>query len=274
MFICDSHLHTTNSFDGNYSLDKMCAAAVRAGISEIAVTEHCDIDCILDGIYPPYDEAKIREDIKAARDKYDGLLRIDHGVELGQAHLRLEESKALLERDDYDFVLGSLHNLPDVPDFSLLKFDKMTIEQAVSLWERSLTEVNKLVRCGLINSLAHITYPIRYITLAGKSIDLVKYYPQLEEIFGYMIENGIALEINSSGIRQGLGFTLPSEEILRFYVKCGGRMVTVGSDAHFAEHIGADIPAVYDMLHDAGLDSVTVFRERRPEFVKTERTSK
>jgi len=270
MFICDSHLHTINSFDGNFTLDEMCAAAVKAGLSEIAVTEHCDIDCILDGIYPPYDEAKIREDIKAAREKYTGLLRIDHGIELGQIHLRLEESKALLERDDYDFVLGSLHNLPDVPDFSLLKFDKMSIMQAVSLWERSLTEVNKLIRTGLVNSLAHVTYPIRYITLAQKSIDLVKYYPQLEEIFGYMIENGIALEINSSGIRQGLGFTLPSAEILALYVKCGGRMVTVGSDAHFTEHIGADITTVYRMLLDAGLDSVTVFRRRKPEFVKIE----
>ena len=270
MYICDSHMHTINSFDGNYTLNEMCEAAIAAGLSEIAVTEHCDIDCILDGIYPKYDEAAVKAAVDEAREKFAGRLVISHGIEIGQPHLRMKETEALISRSDYDFVLGSIHNLPDVPDFSLLKFDKMSIEQAISLWERSLIELEKIVRCGLIDSLAHITYPIRYITLAGKKIDLTKYYDRMAKMFEYMIGHGIALEINSSGLRQGLGFTLPDSGILELYVKCGGRLVTVGSDAHFTEHVGADIKTVYEMLRGAGLDSVTVFHKRKAELVKIE----
>ncbi len=270
MFICDSHLHTINSFDGQNTLDDICAAALEKGLSEISPTEHCDIDCILDGIYPKYDEAAIRDAIAEAREKYAGKLTISHGIELGQAHLRYAEAAALIERSEHDFVLGSLHNLPDVPDFSLLKFEKMSMEQAVSLWERSLTEVEKLIRTRLIDSLAHVIYPIRYITLAGKKLDLTAYYPRLSEIFGYMVENGIALEINTSGIRQGLGFTLPDRDILALYVKCGGKMVTCGSDAHRTCDVGSDITLAYNMLKEVGLDYVTVFHKRKPEFVKIE----
>ena len=57
-------MHTINSFDGNYTLNEMCEAAVAAGLSEIAVTEHCDIDCILDGIYPKYDEAAVKAAVR------------------------------------------------------------------------------------------------------------------------------------------------------------------------------------------------------------------
>ena len=270
MFLCDSHFHTVNSFDGHSTLDEICDRALTLNFSELAVTDHCDIDDILDGIYPAYDEAAINEAAASAREKYAGRLVVSHGIELGQAHLRQKESEALLARTPHDFVLGSIHNLPNVPDFSFLKFERMSAPIYENLWERSLDECEKIVKSGLIDSLAHITYPIRYLARALRPFDMKKYYPRLRELFGLMIERRVALEVNTSGLRQGLGFTLPDRDIMQLYYQCGGRMVTCGSDAHYARDFGSGIRETYKMLREIGFDSITVFHGRKPVSVRIE----
>ena len=49
----DLHTHSRYSFDGDKTpageIDAMAKAAISAGLRGIAVTDHCDIDGVLDG---------------------------------------------------------------------------------------------------------------------------------------------------------------------------------------------------------------------------------
>ena len=49
----DLHTHSRYSFDGDKSpagdIDEMARAAISAGLRGIAITDHCDIDGVLDG---------------------------------------------------------------------------------------------------------------------------------------------------------------------------------------------------------------------------------
>lgn len=36
----DYHLHTIHSFDGEQTMDELCAAMVEKGVEEICITEH------------------------------------------------------------------------------------------------------------------------------------------------------------------------------------------------------------------------------------------
>ena len=57
MYIHDSHVHTKYSFDGatdgSGEIDTIIETAIARGVNEISLTDHCDIDDILDGIYLP-----------------------------------------------------------------------------------------------------------------------------------------------------------------------------------------------------------------------------
>ena len=83
-----------------------------------------------------------------------------------------------------------------------------------------------------------------------------------------MIHKGIALEVNSGGLKYGLGFPNPHPDILRRYRQLGGEMVTVGSDAHRPEQVGYGFDTLPGLLWEAGFGYVTLFREGKPEFVK------
>lgn len=273
MTYVDTHTHSTFSFDGKQSVDELCASAIAHGISKVAITEHFDTDGTIEGIYSPYDADGAEKAVMEAREKFRGKLEISHGLELGQPYSYPAECQKLIKEHNFDFIIGSLHNLLRVPDFCFLKYESMSDRQIETLWERSLDEIYNLLldssKHGCrIDTLGHLTYPVRYIKRAGRELDMGKYHDSVSQIYRRLIENDIALEVNTSGIRQGAGMTFPDEPLIRLYYEVGGREITVGSDAHFEKDVGADIPAVYETLGGIGFKFVRFRGESGIEHIK------
>lgn len=258
---CDLHTHSFYSFDGHDSVDDLCRAAIAAGLHAIAITDHCDIDGIHDGYYTPYDAGSARAAIAAAKEKYGAQLQILWGVELGQPYVYPEESRKLLRENPFDFVIGSLHNLVGVPDFYYIDAAKIPERQAFDLFVRALDETERLLLSfDGIDTVAHLTYPLRYFRRAGRSLDLSEAEGALRRVFRRMVERDVALEVNSSGFRHGIGMTLPEAPLVSMYLQEGGKCVTVGSDAHFAADVGNGIAQAIAQLRALGVPELLTFR--------------
>ena len=102
------------------------------------------------------------------------------------------------------------------------------------------------------------------------SADLSKYKDKIDEALKLLAEKDTALEINTSGLRQKLKATLPDEDIVRRFRQLGGKMVTIGSDAHYAEHLGSGIETGMEIAKRCGFDSVTLFQSRNPVEIPIE----
>ena len=90
-------------------------------------------------------------------------------------------------------------------------------------------------------------------------------------ISGYaigVIEKGKGIEINTSGLRQKFGDTFPSFEYIKLYRELGGEIITIGSDAHSMNYLGYKFKIIPDYLMDAGFDYYTIFKQRKPEFIR------
>lgn len=266
MYIHDSHIHSKYSFDGatdgSGEIDTIVETAISRGVDEISITDHCDIDDILDGIYPEFPADTIKADIYRAKEKYKGKIRINYAVELGQAHARREEAMELMKKQDFEFIIGSLHNLRGYPDFHFMKFDLMCDEHIEYCIKRTLSELYELVDFACFSTLAHITYIQRYLTLGGKPFDHMKYYDEFAKLFATLIETGTALEINTSGLRRN-SITMPGYELCALYRELGGEKITIGSDAHSARDVGAGIEEAAAALRDLGFRSQCVVRDGR-----------
>lgn len=57
-------------------------------------------------------------------------------------------------------------------------------------------------------------------------------------------------------------------EFLKRYKELGGKLITVGSDAHLAADVAADIPECYKLLRELGFSEVCVFEKKEPKFIK------
>lgn len=268
VYFCDYHIHSGFSFDGHQSIGDICETAIQRGIREIAVTDHYDIDGVIQAYYPPYYAEKAKKEIYETKEKYKGKLIITHGIELGQPHLYKKEAEDFVKKYNFEFIIGSLHNLKGVPDFSFMRYDTMPEELCENLWLRSLDELYDMLSFEYIHTVGHITYPIRYMNRYGKDIDLKKYYDHIIKIYKKIIEKGICLEVNTSGLRQEMNSTLPNKELLCLYKECGGELLTCGSDAHRSEHIGSGISAAYELIKETGFGYIAVYHGGKIEMIK------
>ena len=65
-----------------------------------------------------------------------------------------------------------------------------------SYWEEEL----EVIAWGQFDTLAHLTYPLRYIQGEhGIPVDLAKHQEAIDQIFRALIDAGKALEVNTSG---------------------------------------------------------------------------
>lgn len=250
----DFHIHTNFSHDSKAGMEEYVIKAIKEGMRAICFTEH--VDCNKKGarcyIYSP--ERFFEEFMKVKR-KYDSEIEICAGMEFSEPHLYVEEL-AEYYKYPYDFILGSIHWVGDLYPGKEVGTRYSAKEFFTMYWE----EVLRTARQGGFDALAHMDFPKR---LYGEI-----YYKEniIREIFKYLLEKDIIIEINTSLIRKGGKETMPGDELLQIYKACGGKYVTMGSDAHEVHDLGADYCKMQGLLVKIGLQEVG-FRERTMIFV-------
>lgn len=265
--ICDSHVHSNCSFDAQDSVDAICAQAEKLGLYAVTFTDHCEVPMYKNPDRSEFGDFKtllpqaVRQ-VRDAQKQYKGRLRIYCGIELGEPLQDLAAAQQALALTDYDFVLCSLHNIQGERDFYWLSYDRNTVHDILT---RYFNELLCSVQWNGFDSLAHLTYPLRYIKKNGKiNVDLNDYSAQIDAILRTLIKNGKALEVNTSGLRQEIGQTLPGENVLRRFKELGGRYVTVGSDAHRCKDLAKGIKEGYALLKKCGFTHYTVYEKHTP----------
>lgn len=262
----DSHMHTHFSSDSDAAPEDMILSAINTGLAGICFTDHLDID------YPENPNAFLLDlpDYTAAilslKDKYRERFSVRCGIELGlQPHLA-ELHTAILSQYPFDFVIGSSHVVhggdPYFPSF----YENRREEDCYREYFESILE-NLQVFDGF-DVYGHIDYVVRYGPTQNTNYNWNDYRDIIDEILKFLIDMGKGIELNTGGFKYGLGHPNPTEGIIRRYRELGGEIITIGSDAHAPCHIGFAFDKVSAILKEAGFEYFTVFRQRRPEFIK------
>ena len=264
--LCDLHTHTRFSFDGQCALNELCDAALRRGANVLAVTEHYDFDTRGGTAYY---EAREQERLRAmaeAKARYASRLTLLCGIELGQPHLCPEKAAAFLARNDFDMVIGSLHDLrPERDIYS--NFDYDTLEECDAVYAQFFDEAEEMLRVADIDAFGHYDYPLRMMQGVMQEASMLRWRERMRPFLHTLVHSGAALELNSSGFRGWQGKPAGEGWLLQDYLAAGGTRITVGSDTHLADHVCSGIPEVYALLRRSGIHSVTVYEHRKPRQV-------
>jgi histidinol phosphatase-like PHP family hydrolase len=101
---------------------------------------------------------------------------------------------------------------------------------------------------------------------AGNIIDMAwvrEYGDRIDAVLRRLVEKGLGLECNTA---KGGSPRLPEGDILRRYRELGGEIITLGSDAHTPDAVGAGIRETQELLRECGFRYVCAFREKKPVF--------
>ena len=273
MFFADYHSHTQFSNDSRTNMRELAQCAYENGISELCFTDHMDDCCVNDG------EPKIRGSVATWDEEYneflavkremEGKIELRLGMELsGYNHMPDLALKIAKETKGLDFVLASLHNTRSTLDFFYYKFRDLAECQQIA--EEYMKENLEIARLGGFDCMAHIGYFNKCTARMGFVVRLMDYRDYLEEIFRTLIDKGLGIEINTSGIMNPMGEPIPNLDALKLYKSLGGEVITVGSDSHGTRFYPGGVKEGYEILKAAGFKYVTTFRERKPEFIKVD----
>ena len=261
----DYHVHTQFSVDCAIPMRTQCEAAIQAGVTEIAFTDHVDHEPadLGFGYYRP--EAYLAA-VEEVRREFAGRLTILAGAEVDFNEGIAPAVERFLGEwgRRYDIVIGSVHYAVGGRIIFPDSFDGRSLDDVVLPY---LDQVELAVRTGWFDTIGHLDLPKRYAPRSHRTYDPFAYRDRLRRIFRAMIEHDVAFEINTSGLRQTPRASMPGPAIVRWYVEEGGTSITTGSDSHAPQTIGAGIPETLDMLELCGVETVASFRDRQPTAV-------
>ena len=263
----DCHVHSDNSHDGHCTVQQLSQKALDLGFAGLAITDHAECHGYPDMACQPR-LLKSQADCAAAAQLFEGKLKVIFGFELAQPLQDTAYAQELLDLCGYDFIIGSVHGVGGLTRKEDFEYWAFMEDPNRNAHENLLDYFNQLIglaKWGNFDVMGHITYPVRHL-----KIDFNRYMEQIDQLLRILIADGRGIEINTSGLRQGVGMTMPHLELVKHYRQLGGEIITLGSDAHYLDHVGHSIDIGMDMLKEAGFKYVTYYQNRKPHFLPVE----
>ena len=270
----DYHVHTEFSDDSVYPMEDVIKDAVKMGMDEICITDHVDY-----GVKEDWDSGAVIEyrdrdplanvdyprymtQIRKMQVLYGDKIKIRIGMEFGMQMHTVPRYEELFHRYPFDFIILSVHQVDD-KEFWTQDFQRGRTQDEYN--ERYYEELLNLVETYKDYSvLGHMDLIARYDEAGVWPFHRLK--PYAEKILKTVIKDGKGIELNTSFHRYGLDDTMPSKEILKLYRELGGTVVTIGSDSHKPEHLGAYIEEGKEILRELGYKEFCTYEQMKPVF--------
>ncbi|HOD17118.1 MAG TPA: histidinol-phosphatase HisJ family protein [Candidatus Cloacimonadota bacterium] len=246
----DFHLHADFSPDSSIKLAELVPRAAELGYSELAITEHLDLmpqEIAVSGLPSLQKYQKMVAEIQALYPH----LKLHCGIEVGDFTEVRSQAIPLLNEFHFRPVLGSIHIILQNLNVAIPLKKKLRPTEIKAYYETNL----RMVETCPIDILAHLGVYKRYYS--EKPVEM-HCQSLISRIFEVMIYRGIALEINYSGLRRPYKSLLPEPEYLALYKKLGGKLVTIGSDAHKLQFFDDFYHIAYQAVTEFGFEILSL----------------
>ena len=275
----DYHVHTCYSDDSEYLMEDVVRDAIALGMREICFTDHVDYGIKRDWDDPRgiiyrkggpgepdrmavanVDYPRYAAEIATLQEEYREQITIKMGMEFGMQQHTVLQYERLFASYPFDFIILSVHQVED-KEFWTQDFQRGRTQEEYNL--RYYEEILSLVRqYHNYSVLGHLDLISRYDKAGYYPFENIR--PILTEILETVIADGKGIEVNTSCYRYGLSDLTPSVDILKLYRSLGGRIITIGSDSHKKEHLGAHIPETIGRIKQIGFDEICTFSRMVP----------
>ena len=273
MISADIHMHSDFSSDSQSPMESMILEAIEKGLKTICFTEHLDYEYPADegqGLFIVDIEA-YQKKLYELKEIYKDQIEILFGIEFGLLPHLSETYDKIARSYDFDFIIGSSHLIsapwyPDDPKhgdpYNDAFWEGRSEEAVIEAYFQSI--INNVTSYKNFDSYGHIDYIVRYAPNKNQNYSYEKYAVMIDQVLNILIDNDIALEVNTAGFKYGLGEPHPQSDILKRYLELGGTKITIGADGHKPDHIAYDFKKAETLLKDLGFKSYTVFKKRQP----------
>lgn len=254
--LADYHTHTPlcRHADG-WPVD-LARVAAGLGLGELGFADHnpmpepFDDWRMLIGELPRYIES-----VEQARAEFPQLnIKIGLECDFIAGHEQWIEKLAGLH--DWDYLIGSVHYLPDGWEVDHPKYISRHKDSAAAIWGSYWRTYERCIRSRLFDFVAHPDLPKKFgIRPEG---DLRRYY---EPCVAALAETGTPFEINTAGWRKECAEQYPALDFITLAHSAGVPLV-ISSDAHTPGDVAAGFSEAAALAKHCGYNSTLRFTRR------------
>ena len=267
----DQHLHSSFSNDSEEDLRNYFIEADKLKIPYIMTCEHLDF-ATFDGTnwIPDFDNLiKYQNELKKEFPNITPLL----GLELGYKKDYLDDTKALIEKYDFDLIQLSIHDGKYGDFYFPSTFQNKEIEVMnyyFDLMEDALTNFRDF------DSLSHIDFGFKTIVQINPKYKFNMFEDRIKRILKMLVKLDKPLEVNSKVNEVLNNIYIENDSnyhyddhlryLLSLYKECGGTKLTLSSDAHKAYKYRLDFDKHIKTIKEMGFNKLSYFIKRKEYY--------
>ena len=256
----DYHTHTKLCKHAEGMVEDYVQKAMEVGLEEVGCSDHLPLPDGFDAehrmtleefkkYYSPW--------VSEARYKFGEKIKVRFGVEADYLHGTEGFTKKILEENDFDYVIGSVHFLGDWGFDNLKNVYRYDGEDVFDIYVRYFSALKEAAASGLFDIVGHCDV----VKVFGHRPDR-DYEEVLRDAMKTIKENDLVVEVNTSGLRKPVREIYPSEKILEITRELKIPL-TLGSDSHRPEDVGRDFDRAVELVKTYGEGKIAVFEKRR-----------
>ena len=249
----DQHVHSSYSFDSNENLENYINVSNN---SDIITTEHLDFENpIINYKDSSIDYLKYVGQIKNLNKKYSNKFFL--GIEIGYTPNSEKRIEDFLKDKNFNLKLLSIHQNGN---YDYMCVNKKLISLEVLIQEYFEQMIQALESSIEFNVLAHFEYGLRMIDISVIEFDnLASVF--LNKIIELIVKKEIAFEVNTKSMYKYKKENLYSYMIEK-YIKKGGRLFTLGSDAHNIKEYAYKFDEATKFLLSKNIKEIILFKDK------------
>ena len=249
----DQHIHSSYSFDSNENLENYINVSDN---NDIITTEHLDFENpIINYKDSLIDYLKYVGQIKNLNKKYSN--KFFSGIEIGYTQKSEKKIEDFLKNKNFNLKLLSIHQNGN---YDYMCVNKKLISLEVLIQEYFEQMIQALESSIKFDVLAHFEYGLRIINISVIDFDrLASVF--LNKIIELIVKKEIAFEVNTKSMYKYKKENLYSYMIEK-YIKKGGKLFTLGSDAHNIKDYAYKFDEAKKFLLSKNIKEIILFKDK------------
>lgn len=259
----DSHVHSEYSKHANGSIEQVILSAISKGISVLTITDHAPFFLDSNNRLRKEEIYDYKENILSLKEKYLDKIKILVGLECDYFEDCFDYNQEIIGSIKPDYVIGSIHYIPSTNGIiNVWDLNKINNPQVIDTY---FNQLKGLIKSKQFDSIGHPDVLLRVIDSS-----LLKRYHY--EIIDLLIENKLAYELNTSGLRKSKynpitnleysgEWSYPCLDNIKYGIENKIDFV-IGSDAHVPEDVGFGLDDILLKAQNIGLNKICYFENR------------
>jgi len=257
----DYHMHTPLCGHATGTPEEYVKQALKIGLKEIGFSDHAPMahKPMPDITMSFEDLPKYNAMIEDVRKRYASQISIKIALESDFLPGYESKTKSIINSYPYDYIIGSVHFIddwafdnPDTREY----WKKYDVNE---VYRKYYALLRQSAQTRLFQIIGHCDLPKKFGT--RPTVDLTDEIKATARVFK---DTGVAIEINTAGLRKPVAEMYPSLHCLKIYREAGVPL-TFGSDAHDPLDVGKDFDKAVDLAKSAGYSEYLIFKNKQIE---------